>query len=75
MLIDIPCAVGADVWVLKGPNIEHTTVEKVVICREGVYLKLAYNAVYETSAKGIGKTIFFNEAEAIKVLDSKQHKR
>lgn len=62
--VTLPCNVGQSVWFVRGGNIIETSVEKFIIKAEGLYIKLACNAVYETSAKSIGKTIFFSEDAA-----------
>lgn len=67
----LPCKVGDTAWFvgtnhvnrLKAGVIE-TTVEKLVLKSGGVYMKLACNAMYETSCRSIGKTVFFRREEA-----------
>lgn len=63
-----PCKVYDTVWFVPNrngkPEVIETHVEKLVVKNSGVYLKLACNAMYETSAKSIGKTIFFSKPEA-----------
>lgn len=67
----LPCKVGDTAWFvgtnhvnrLKAGVIE-TTVEKLVLKSGGVYMKLACNAMYETSCRSIGKTVFFSKEEA-----------
>ena len=62
--IEIPCDVGTTVWFIRNNTITKTTVEKIVLKTGGLYFKLECNAMYETSCKSIGKTIFFTEAAA-----------
>lgn len=63
-----PCKVHDVVWFVKKtngrPELIKTHVEKLIVKGTGVYLKLACNAMYETSAKSIGKTVFFDELAA-----------
>lgn len=72
LTIEIPCEIGTRVWFLKDRNkkeVIQTTVEKIVLKSSGLYLKLACNAMYETSCRSIGKTIFFSEEAAEKALE------
>ena len=41
-----------------------TTVEKVIIKQNGLYMKLACNISYETSCNSIGKTVFLDLKDA-----------
>ena len=69
--IEIPCEVGTTVWFIRNGyknEIIKTSVEKIVVKAGGLYLKLACNAMYETSCNSIGKTIFFTEAAALDSL-------
>lgn len=65
-----PCNPGDKVWFIRNlgqrdfENLIETTVEKIVIKSSGMYLKLACNAMYETSCNSIGKTVFFDKAKA-----------
>lgn len=63
-IIDCPCEVGQKVWFNRGDQIIETFVEKVVLKQGGVYLKLGCNAMYETSSRSIGKTVFLSESTA-----------
>ena len=58
--IKLPVQVGQVVWFdrNKDGKVEETYVEKVVLKSTGLYMKLACNAMYETSCKSIGKTVF-----------------
>ena len=66
-----PCKIGDPVWFLGTNNINRlkagvieTTVEKLVLKSGGIYMKLSCNAMYETSCRSIGKTVFFTREEA-----------
>jgi hypothetical protein len=67
--IEIPCDVGTTVWFIRNKEIIQTIVEKIVLKSSGLYLKLACNAMYETSCRSIGKTIFFTKEAAEKALE------
>lgn len=67
----LPCKIGAPVWFVGTNNINRlkagvieTTVEKLVLKSGGIYMKLACNAMYETSCRSIGKSVFFSREEA-----------
>lgn len=66
-----PCKIGDPVWFVGtstanrlNKGVIETSVEKLVLKKGGVYMKLACNAMYETSCKSIGKTVFFTQEEA-----------
>lgn len=72
---EMPCKVGDTVYFIGTNNINKLNsgvievgVEKLVLKSGGVYMKLSCNAVYETSCRSIGKTIFLTKAEAEKAL-------
>lgn len=50
------------------PFIQETTIDKIIVTKKGLRLKLARNSFYETAVSSIGKTIFFSKAEAEKKL-------
>lgn len=58
--VEIPVQVGQVVWFdrNKDGKFEETYVEKVILKRTGWHMKLACNAMYETSCRSIGKTVF-----------------
>ncbi len=72
-----PCKVGDMVWFVRDGKrdgkIEETTVEKIVLKGKGVYIKLACNAMYETSCNSIGKTVFLTRGEAERALKGENH--
>jgi hypothetical protein len=64
-----PCKLGDRVWFIQSRGkIAETNVEKIVLKGKGIYIKLACNAMYETSCNSIGKTVFFTQEEAEKAL-------
>ena len=68
------CMPDTPVWFIKvsgsKPELIETHIEKLIFkTKGGVYIKLACNAMYETSIKSVGKTVFFNEADAVKMIE------
>ena len=72
-LVALPCKVGDTVWFVRPldskKEITETTIEKMVVKGSGVYMKLACNAMYETSCNSIGKTVFLTREEAEAALE------
>lgn len=72
--IEVPCKVGDTVWFIRNigdksrEKITETSIEKIVMKKTGLYIKLDCNAVYETSCNSIGKTVFLTKEEAEKAL-------
>lgn len=66
--LHLPCNIGKTAYFIRNNKIIETAVEKIVIKKNGIYLKLSCNAMYETSCKSIGKTVFFDREEAEKAL-------
>ena len=69
LLIVPPCKVGDTAWFIRNPKdvsrreVIETVVEKIVVKKSGLYLKLACNSMYETSCASIGKTVFLSAAD------------
>ena len=66
-----PCKIGDPVWFVGTSNtnrlkagVIETTVEKLILKSGGIYMKLSCNAMYETSCRSIGKSVFFSKEEA-----------
>lgn len=72
--IELFCGVGDIVYFIRNNKIIETTVEKIAIKKTGIYLKLSCNAMYETSYKSIGKTVFFTREEAEETLKALEEK-
>lgn len=72
-----PCKVGETVWFIRPLDIKkeitETTVEKLVVKGKGIFMKLACNAMYETSCNSIGKTVFLTREEAETALKGENH--
>lgn len=71
-LVVLPCKAGDAVFFIRPgdrrPEITETTIEKMVVKSWGIYMKLACNAMYETSCRSIGKSVFLTREEAEKAL-------
>lgn len=66
-----PVKLDQTVWFIRPldkKEITETVVEKIVAKGKGVYMKLACNAMYETSCNSIGKTVFLTREEAEQAL-------
>ena len=72
-LVELPCKVGNTIYEVfknhKPPFIQQTKVEKIILTKKGLRLKLERNSMYETSITSLGKTLFISEAEALKKLE------
>ena len=66
-----PCEIGQTVWFIRNKEVFKTSVEKIILKEKGMFIKLACNAMYETSCNSIGKTVFFSEKEAFDMLRKK----
>ena len=68
MTIETKFDIGDEVWFVPDNrnrrSIIETTVEKLVLKSGGIYMKLSCNAMYETSCRSIGKTVFLTREEA-----------
>lgn len=66
-----PVKIDQTVWFIRPldkKEITETVVEKIVVKGKGLYMKLACNAMYETSCNSIGKTVFLTREEAENAL-------
>ena len=54
------------------PQIETTKVEQVIFTEKGTKVKLACNAMYQTSIANLGKSFFLNYSEAEEKLKEVQ---
>lgn len=66
-----PCKIGDPVWFVGTSNtnrlnlgVIEATVDKLILKSGGIYMKLSCNAMYETSCRSIGKSVFFSREEA-----------
>lgn len=75
-----PCKVGDIVWFVRNigdksrEKITETSIEKVVLKKTGLYIKLDCNSMYETSCNSIGKTVFLTKSQAEEALKNEQEK-
>ena len=66
-----PVKIDQTVWFIRPfdkKEITETVVEKIVAKGKGLYMKLACNAMYETSCNSIGKTVFLTREDAERAL-------
>lgn len=72
-LMFLPCKVGDTIYEVfknhRPPFIQQTTIEKIIITRKGLRLKLERNSTYETSITACGKTLFPTKEAAEKALE------
>ena len=72
-LMFLPCKVGDTIYEVfknyRPPFIQQTTIEKIIITRKGLRLKLERNSTYETSITAWGKTLFPTKEAAEKALE------
>ena len=72
-LVFLPCKVGDTIYEVfknhRPPFIQQTTIEKIIITRKGLRLKLERNSTYETSVTAWGKTLFPTKEAAEKALE------
>ena len=73
----LPCKVGDTIYEVfknhRPPFIQQTTIEKIIITRKGLRLKLERNSTYETSITAWGKTLFPTKEAAEKALEELQN--
>ena len=69
--VTFPVEVGQKVWLVRNNRIEETFVEKLIFKDNNTFMKLFCNAMYETSCRSIGKTVFLSLEEAEECLKSK----
>ena len=72
-VVFLPCKVGDIIYEVfknhRPPFIQQTTIEKIIITRKGLRLKLERNSTYETSITALGKTLFPTKEAAEKALE------
>ena len=75
-LVFLPCKVGDTIYEVfknhRPPFIRQTTIEKIIITRKGLRLKLERNSTYETSIAAWEKTLFPTEEAAEKALEESE---
>ena len=72
-LVFLPCKVDDTIYEVfknhRPPFIQQTTIEKIIITKKGLRLKLERNSTYETSITAWGKTLFPTKEAAEKALE------
>jgi hypothetical protein len=73
--IDVPVGIGQTVYKLGNfDRIIETTVEAIILRAGETKIKLACNAMYETSIKTLGKMWWINLEDAINYVEFKNKK-
>ena len=65
--VEFPVELGQKVWLVDGSyrnKVEEAEVEKLIFKSGRTFMKLSCNAMYETSCRSIGKTVFLSQEEA-----------
>ena len=68
--IEFPVELGQRVYMVRdsAEEVEMATVDKLIYKFGRTYMQLSCNAMYETSCRSIGKTVFLSREEAEKHL-------
>jgi hypothetical protein len=73
--VDVPVAIGQTVYKLGNfDRIVETTVEAIILRAGETKIKLACNAMYETSIKTLGKMWWLTLEDAINYVEFKKKK-
>lgn len=73
--IDVPVEIGQTVYKLGNfDRIIETTVEAIILRASETKIKLACNAMYETSIKTLGKTWWLTLEDAVNYVEFKKKK-
>lgn len=70
-VVEFPVELGQKVWMVRSysrEEVEEATVEKLIYKSGRTFMQLSCNAMYETSCRSIGKTVFLSKEEAEKHL-------
>ena len=64
--VEFPVELGQKVWMVRDRKntVEEATVEKLIFKAGRTFMQLSCNAMYETSCRSIGKTVFLSLEEA-----------
>jgi hypothetical protein len=62
--VEFPIELNQKVWLARNGKIEEATVDKLIYKQGRTYMQLSCNAMYETSCRSIGKTVFLSLEEA-----------
>lgn len=68
--VEFPVELGQKVWKIRiyTNEVEEATVEKLIFKSGRTFMQLSCDAMYETSCRSIGKTVFLSLEEAEKHL-------
>lgn len=71
--VEFPVELGQKVWKIRTytNEVEEATVDKLIFKQGRTFMQLSCDAMYETSCRSIGKTVFLSKEEAEEVLKSK----
>lgn len=71
-VVEFPVELGQRVWLSRlGGETEEAIVDKLIFKQGRTFMQLSCNAMYETSCRSIGKTVFLSLEEAEECLKSK----
>lgn len=72
-VVEFPVELGQRVWMVRtySNEVEEAAVEKLIFKSGRTFMQLSCNAMYETSCRSIGKTVFLSKEEAEESLKSK----
>ena len=64
--VEFPVELGQKVWMVRDRKntVEEAIVEKLIFKSGRTFMQLSCNAMYETSCRSIGKTVFLSLEEA-----------
>lgn len=63
-VVEFPVELNQKVWLVRNDKIEEATVDKLIYKQGRTFMQLSCNAMYETSCRSIGKTVFLSLEEA-----------
>lgn len=68
--VEFPVELGQQVYMVRDykNEVEVATVDKLIYKSGRTFMQLSCNAMYETSCRSIGKTVFLSREEAEKHL-------
>lgn len=65
--VEFPVELGQRVYLVRNaPEVEVATVDKLIYKSGRTFMQLSCDAMYETSCRSIGKTVFLSMEEAEK---------
>ena len=66
--VEFPVELGQKVWKIRAysSEVEEATVDKLIYKSGRAFMQLSCDAMYETSCRSIGKTVFLSREDAEK---------